>query len=276
MKHISILSIFAVLLGISVQAQDTVSIISFNIRNSSAVAEDGPHAWQYRKEAVVRMIRQEAPDIVGLQEALPDQVAYLDSALADTYSRYGVPRDDGKEKGEMMAVYYKSNRYGTIYTNTIWLSPTPQTPSVGWDGACKRTASIVILKNLKSGHLFTYVNTHLDHVGKEARAEGLKLIANSTAKNLATPVFVGGDFNTSMRDAIYSNLYQSGFKAARSDAPVTDNKMTYTGYGKSTPSTIDHIFYRKATPVSFQTLDANYGVPYISDHYPVKAIFVTK
>lgn len=281
MKHpVTKLFVFALLMMAlaATQAQDTLTLISFNIRNSSAVAYDGPNAWQYRKEAVVRMIRQEHPDAIGFQELLPDQVAYLDSALNGEYARYGLPRDDGKSKGEMMAIYYNTHRLTLQAKSTLWLSESPFMPSMGWDAACMRTVTHVQLAFNDSERSFLYYNTHLDHVGVEARKNGLKLICWLSGQHLKvnnTPVFLGGDFNCEMTDPVFQQkLFLDQFNAARADAPVSDNSITYQAYGKEQATQIDHFFYVNAKPISFQTLNGDYGVPYISDHYPIKAVFV--
>ena len=74
---------------------DELKIISFNIRYNSWNNIDGPNGWPYRKVAVVKMIDEERPAAIGLQEALIDQLQYLDSNLP-TYRRIGVGRDDGR------------------------------------------------------------------------------------------------------------------------------------------------------------------------------------
>ena len=75
-KTILLLAFFAAWQG--VDAQD-VKVISFNVRYRNNV--DGPNSWPNRREAVVRMINEEKPAVIGLQEALIDQLEYLDKAL---------------------------------------------------------------------------------------------------------------------------------------------------------------------------------------------------
>ena len=66
----------------------------------------------------------------------------------------------------------------------------------------------------------------------------------------------------------------NGWDVARDKAPESDNRATFNGFGKEKPLWIDHIFYRNALPVRYETLDgANYGVRYISDHYPIVCTF---
>ena len=258
--------------GFAVQGQE-LNIISFNIRYNSWDNIDGPNGWPYRKEAVVKMINEERPAAIGLQEALIDQLQYLDSALPG-FRRIGVGRDDGKEEGEYMAIYYDTARLQLIDYGTRWLSATPDEPSLGWDAACRRTVTVARFRARKSGKEFEYLNTHLDHVGKTARANGAKLIAEIAGSRDArkVPVIVGGDMNSTIEDAIFQAFYDAGLKAAREMTKVTSHKDTYTGFGKDKSSLIDHFFVRDINVVRFLTLDGDYGVPYISDHYPIKMV----
>ena len=100
-------------------ANQPVHIMTFNIRYG--LANDGLDSWQYRKQNVVNLIEHYHPDIVGLQEALGFQLAYLDSSLKH-YSWIGVAREDGKQQGEYTAVLYDSTRFQMLQTATFWLS----------------------------------------------------------------------------------------------------------------------------------------------------------
>ena len=88
-------------------------------------------------------------------------------------------------------------------------------------------------------------------------------------------VFITGDMNCSYAadDASREALtpYYQWMSAARDIAPAGDAySFNHYGSGTATPKrNLDHIFYRDATAVSFRTITDNYGVPYISDHYPI-------
>lgn len=253
-----------------------LKVISFNIRLGSDWSRplDGPHFWDFRKEAVLRMIAAESPDAIGMQEVLPGQLHYLDSALSD-YRRIGVGREDGKEQGECMAVYFKKERFELLKSATCWLSETPRQPSKGWDAACHRTVTIVLLRDRLTHKELLYMNTHLDHVGLTARAESVKLLARLAAEWVPqeVPLIIGGDMNTAEQDSIFDALTASGFAKARQSALATDNEQPYNAFGKGQPQQIDHFFCRGIRLKVFRTLKDDYGVPYISDHYPVEIIF---
>ena len=247
---------------------ETLKIMSFNIRNSSAWAEDGDNDWAHRREAVAQMILQVAPDALGMQEMLPDQLAYLDSALAGQYDRIGVGRDDGDTLGENMCIYYRRDRLALIHWDNRWLSETPDSVSFGWDAACRRTLTTAYFSVGDEGKRFFYLNTHLDHVGQEARKNSVlqlcQIIGHAT-----DPVILGGDMNSSLADTIFAPLADIDMLAARDVADSSDDAMTFTGYGKCEATQIDHFFVRNLKVKTFETLNGDYGIPYLSDHYPI-------
>ena len=179
MKRISLILLAALMVfpaSMSAQKKNKtadVKVISYNIRNGEA--KDGTNSWEYRYPASAMMIDDQKPDIFGLQEAYDYQVKYLEEYCAG-YKSVGVGRDDGKSKGEFMSIFYNKKTTKLLKWGTFWLSETPDVPSMGWDAACFRTATWALLKDKASGKKYFYVNTHLDHVGWQARKNGMKLI----------------------------------------------------------------------------------------------------
>ena len=249
-----------------------IKVISYNIRLSTK--SDGDNWWENRKQASINMINEEKPTIFGLQEALPVQVEYLAENLPE-YAYIGVGRDDGNQKGEFMAIFYRKDDVELLDGGTFWLSETPDTPSRGWDAACFRSCTWTKLKMKSNGKIFAYLNTHLDHVGKEARKEGLALIMKR-AQEIVTedmPIFLTADFNAVTSNPIFEPV-KAILKDAREEAPETDRRATLNCYQPGNEDKaewiIDHVFYRGAEAKSFKVLrDKDYGAPYISDHYPV-------
>lgn len=248
---------------------EEITIMSLNIRNSSAWNHDGDNDWAHRREAVSAMILEEMPDALGMQEMLPDQLAYLDSVLGDHYRRIGVGRDDGDTLGENMCIYYNHNRLKLIGWKNYWLSETPDSVSFGWDAACRRTVTVGLFEDVHTGHSFTYMNTHLDHMGHEARKNSVLLLCK-LANQEKGPIVIGGDMNSGIEDSIFVPLAQHNLLSARDIAPITDTAYTYNAFGNGNPARIDHFFVRGWDVAEFHTLNGDYGVPYISDHYPVK------
>ena len=255
-------------------------IISFNVRYSSAPEIDGDNRWELRRDASVKMVAKHKPLVMGLQEACPDQIDFLDLNLTG-YKHIGVGRDDGKRAGEMMAIYYDTTRLTLLDSGTFWLSETPEKVSIGWDAACNRTCTWGHFKVNDTGFEFLYFNTHLDHLGSLARKNSIKLIvAKMTELNPDNvPVFLSGDFNSTTDDTIFEPL-KASLKDAREVSAISDKNITYNGFGKviDNPDTrkewvIDHIFFSGVNPMAFRVLNGNYGVPFISDHYPIAFTF---
>lgn len=249
---------------------DTIKVISYNIRMSGSPAADGDNYWSNRKQASINMVNDEQPDVMGIQEGCPDQIAFLDEHLP-RYKHIGVGREDGKAEGEMMAIYYLTDRVELLDSGTFWLSETPDEVSKGWDGACKRTCTWALMRMKDSGREFAYFNTHLDHVGPTARAEALKLIVKRMGERVpkGMPLFLTADFNSTTDEPIFEPL-KAVMHDARAEAPQTDPRGTFNDWGRESDVVIDHIFFRDADARTFSVLcDKNYGAPYISDHYPV-------
>jgi len=264
-----------------------VNLMSFNIRMSGMPKEDGDNAWNKRKEAVVRMFKEQNPDVFGVQEMLPDQQKYLCKELP-TYKMVGVGRDDGRNEGECMGIFFKKDRFVLLDSGTFWLSQTPESPSMGWDAACKRTVTYVQLKDKQSTKKFYYFNTHLDHVGAIARQESVKLLAERIRKIVkdTNSVFIlGGDMNCRLDTTIFMPLIgeqiqkheakpskislqkepiskvsgntipmlkkggrsRALMNSCRNTAWERDNMKTYNGFGKGTQTQIDHLLSSQKT-----------------------------
>ena len=248
--------------------------ISFNIRNSGA--NDGDNAWELRQSATKLMLETEQPSLFGLQEALPDQLAYIDANFPQ-FSRVGVGRDDGKELGEFMAVYYRNDLFDLLDSGNFWLSETPDVPDYGWDAACIRIVTWAYLQDRATSKCFYAFNTHLDHIGPVAREQSILLIVDKMkeiVKDTQAPVILSGDFNSNVSSVIFDPL-----KAEMSDARAFlsqdqwDDSFNYWGKPFEGDKLIDYIFYKNATVTGFRTLNGDYGKPYISDHYPICADF---
>ena len=276
MRYILYSVVCAVMSMIAISCYDEepaeIKVISYNVRLNTK--SDGDNCWDNRKHASINMINEEKPTVFGLQEALPEQVQYLADNLPE-YGYIGVGRDNGKTKGEHMAIFDRKDDVELLDGGTFWLSETPDTPSRGWDAACFRSCTWTKLKMKSNGKIFAYLNTHLDHVGKMARKEGLALIMKR-AQEIVTedmPIFLTADFNAVTSNPIFESV-KTILKDAREVAPETDRRATINFYQPGNEDKadwiIDHIFFRGATPKTFKVLrDKDYGAPYISDHYPV-------
>ncbi|KYG73420.1 MULTISPECIES: endonuclease/exonuclease/phosphatase family protein [Roseivirga] len=264
------------LLPLSLFAQE-INVASYNIRFNNP--HDNENWWGHRKEATVDLLK--ANDLIsfGVQEAVLNQMKYLDSNL-ENYSYVGVGRDDGKTGGEYSAIFYRKD-LKLITSGTFWLSPTPDKVSKGWDAALPRVCTYAQFE-MEDGNRFWHFNTHFDHVGVEARAESAELIVDKikemTGKRDA--VILTGDFNVTPDTDPYANIV----KYMDDDLEKSKGKLigpigTFSGFDVNSKleRRIDYIFSRNLEVLSYSHLDdkRDNGL-WVSDHLPVVATFRLK
>lgn len=247
--------------------------MSYNIRLD--LASDGENAWPNRKDFLMSQIQFYAPDAFGVQEATPNQVDDLNRAFSQYYS-VGIARE-GKNKGEASTIYVKKDRFKLIQTNTFWLSSTPERISKGWDAAYNRVCTYALLKDKKSKQYFWIFNTHLDHVGEEAKTKGLTLISNqiNQLNTQKYPVILMGDFNTKPSEERIVTLKNTmdDAKEISIEKPFGPDG-TFNGFQYSFPvkDRIDYIFLSKNNPfevLKYAVLTDAKDLKFPSDHFPV-------
>jgi endonuclease/exonuclease/phosphatase family metal-dependent hydrolase len=270
--------------GVPAQEPAEVRVMTFNIRYGTA--SDGENHWDKRKEFLVETIKAFNPDLLGTQETLSFQRDYLAQQLPD-FGVLGVGRDDGKEQGEMMALYYRKNRFTKQGEGHFWLSEMPQTPgSKSWDTSLPRMVTWVKLRDGKreAALPILFLNTHFDHRGPKARLHSAELIRERvTALGEGCSVIVTGDFNSGEGSPPYKALFGGeGEKAS----PVIDcyravhreratNEGTATAFKASATSgsRIDWIGCSRDWQVIAAQIDRTERdgrTP--SDHFPVEAV----
>ena len=254
------------------EGSENLKVMSYNIRLGSG--KDGTNSWALRYTATEEMLKDQKPDVFGVQEALDYQVHYIEDMCG--YESVGVGREDGKKEGEHMSIFWNKKTVSMLKWGTFWLSETPQKPSKGWDAACFRTATWALMKDKKTGKKFYFVNTHLDHEGKEAQKNGLKLIVEKIAEMNpeGLPMVLTGDFNIEPSNPALADL-DARMQSTRKIAEKTDDQTTYNGWGKSSMM-IDYIYVSGFSSCpEYQTVTKRYADrKFISDHYPICATLI--
>jgi len=246
--------------------------MSFNIRCDTE--HDKENRWPFRSKACIEMIQNTNPSVFGIQEGMRHQVDEFVANLPE-YAKVGVGRDDGAFGGEACAVFYLSSQFTLLEEGTFWLSETPAEPSMGWDAVCKRIVTWVHLQPKDKEKSFFLFNTHFDHVGEKARIKSAEFLVQSIREltGSESTVFITGDFNATIEDSSLAPILKI-FCDARKTAPQSDLTQSFNDWGKTERwNNIDHIFYTRAQVSVFKTIHEDFGVPYISDHYPIMAGF---
>lgn len=257
-------------------SSNTLKVMSFNIRCVTS-SDTGDQAWDVRKAGCIKMITSIQPDVIGMQEPRTAQRTYLKENLSD-YEMLETP-GTGTSKGGNSVLLYRKSRFTCLDWGYYFLSDTPDVPSVAWEAAQWHTTVWAHLKEEGSDKDFWIFTTHMpayaSNVSARVKSANLNVAKMKELAGEDATIFITGDMNCSYAadDASREALtpYYQWMSAARDIAPAGD-AYSFNNYGSGTATpkrNLDHIFYRDATAVSFRTITDNYGVPYISDHYPI-------
>jgi endonuclease/exonuclease/phosphatase family metal-dependent hydrolase len=259
----------------------SVKMMSYNLRYDTP--NDGINQWSNRIAKVNSMLTKYDPDLIGVQEALKHQIQDVLKGLPQ-YASVGVGRDDGKEKGEYSAILYKKDRFEILSQKTFWLSETPDVPgSKNWDAAITRIVTVIKFKDKKLSKEFYQLNTHFDHIGKEARKNSVlllhKILVTEGLSKSHVPVLISGDFNSEPHEEPYQLMIAKNELTVFDSKPASSATGTFCGFevGAMTCRVIDYIFYSEDWKVEkYLVILDNDGKNYPSDHLPVLAEFVLK
>jgi endonuclease/exonuclease/phosphatase family metal-dependent hydrolase len=267
-----------------------LSVMSFNIRYSygkpqeEAAENDWNDAKHPRRERVVRVIRDNMPDILGVQEARHLQIEHLQTSLPE-FDFYGIGRDDGKTEGEYSGIFYRKDRFTQTDADSFWLSPTPQKPGTTFytaPNAVPRVASWVRLVDDKSGREIFVLNMHWDHISGPAREQSARLVRSRLAEVAeGLPAIVMGDLNVPEDSKAVTELRGGDDPTGRQlhdsyrmiHKERSGDESTFSAWtGRTAGSRIDFILHTdEFTPTAAAILRTNYDGRWPSDHYPVTA-----
>jgi endonuclease/exonuclease/phosphatase family metal-dependent hydrolase len=256
--------------------QKEIIVMTFNIRMDTSA--DGINRWEARVPIVNAYLDSVAPDIIGMQEVLHNQIVDL-SEMLPGYRYVGTGRDDGRESGEYSPVFFREDRFNLKDHSQFWLSESPEVPgSRSWDAAITRIVTWAALEDKNSGETIYVFNTHFDHRGVEARLRSAELISQKITEIAGDlPVILTGDFN--IRKSSDDYRYMADVFKDRgltnseliSEKPVTGGETTFNGFRMDMePAVIDFIFVSEDFFVNSYRVDEviENGI-FLSDHWPV-------
>jgi len=266
-----------------------LKLMTYNIRYENT-GDRGTRSWRSRIIGSVRMIRDEAPDIIGLQEALHGQAADLWASLPD-YAYLGIARDDGHRSGEYSGILYRRDRFlpDPEDQGTFWLSDTPESPgSMTWGNGIPRIVTWAKFRDLASQRAFYVFNTHWDHQSQPSRERASILVAEriDARRDAEAPVVLMGDFNA--RENNPAVAYLTGARVTLADTsrqwanPLVETfdvvnpgaalRSTIHFWRNDIPPSakIDHILVSPGAGILAAAV-RRHDQPPVSDHYPVTA-----
>ena len=277
-------------------------VCSFNIRYPEPA--DGDYTWDKRKDAVCKFILTRKPDIIGMQEVEKVQAEYILDKVKDEYALYGIGRESGKDILQATTdetsntLLFKKARFSLSDKGTFWHSDTPDQVAAknkandygSWHTSHPLCTSwLKLVDEEKFGRTVWIFNTHYqNNKNMSSVAPGLRLqesnlhinkipsiIAGPFGPSCKDAVILSGDFNCSFSSDELQALRNVPLGYAREDAAKSSFRTVDTNndYGKGS-GIIDHIFFCGPLKALTYSVDKrNYGILYISDHYPILTEF---
>ena len=102
-----------------------LKVMTFNLRVDSPC--DGINQFFSRTPRILKAIRDEAPDLIGFQEARDGTRAWLRDNLTD-YVVVGCGRY-ADYRGESAPLAFRKDKFEMVSMETFWLSSTPKVPA---------------------------------------------------------------------------------------------------------------------------------------------------
>lgn len=251
-------------------------VLCYNLRYITS-GDTGERTWVARRDQAAELIKNDAADIVGIQEGLPPMMNDLADRLPG-YAAIGVGREDGVDQGEYAAILVKADRFRVQESGTFWLSDTPEVcNSCTWGNTVTRICTWAKLYDRHTQRTFHFFNTHLDHASELARQKGTELIlARIAERKPSGPVLLTGDFNAPEEDPLHASIKAAGladvWKTLNADVPPEESGTFHEFTGETHRSRIDFIY---ATPdlkgLESVIVRSSKNGNFPSDHFPVRA-----
>jgi endonuclease/exonuclease/phosphatase family metal-dependent hydrolase len=253
-----------------------IRVVTWNIHCGQ---ENGPpwkqFDWPVRKHALRSALDGVEPDILCVQEATPDQVAFLEKALPG-HHRVGVGRDDGQSGGEHCAIYFNKTRFEELANGTFWLEEPIDQPRVGSALDVKRICTWVRLRDRASGRTLRVYNTHLYLTEAPRRTAARLILAQIAAGDPADAVVLTADFNAGPAAPSRRLFGEAGLADSAALAGKPLGQPTFQLYGIGV-SCLDGVLVDRHWRVErHEILDVKPGNTFPSDHFAIVADLAMK
>lgn len=275
-------AVVAMMVSPTARAPLPLDVMTFNIR--TAAGRDGDNAWPRRRALLVETIERSAPDVIGMQEALGEQIDYLDGMLPD-YRWIGIDRglNGGLGLSEATPIFYRHADLSPIESGNFWLTSTPDTPPQRRvEGRRRRGGGRIVtwarLYHRATGRDIYVFNTHFTLRRGQSQLDSADLIlARVATLPPGSATVVMGDFNN---DAEESDTWRAataeGLRDAWTEAEARVGPIaTYGGFGPPDEAPAERVdWILVGGPITVQqaeTVVHNDRGRYPSDHYPVTA-----
>lgn len=244
-----------------------IKVMTFNLR--VRVEADKNNCFDFRKEKILRVIREEAPDLIGFQEANDMMRQWLLENLTDYYV-LGHGRDAAYH-GESVPIAYRKDTFSLHSFRQEWLSVTPNLPGSVLGGLDQskfpRVYACAELLHKDADEPISFFNVHTDHSGDMARIAEATILCRELAKSPYRFV-ITGDFNAYPNELSINMIRSTADQLGTVDATQHIVGSFHNFYGDVKECKIDYIFTNLACDPkqSYAVPDDDSCGHYYSDH----------
>lgn len=252
-------------------------VMTYNIRRRLGIDPRPADRWSRRQEPLRLLLAAESPTVLGVQEAMPDQAAFIAATLGPRYRSIGRGRNrDGR--GEACPLFYDADRLELIEAEQTALSAQPAEPgSRSWGSVVPRIVVSALFRDRATDARFGVMNTHFDPFSAAARVRSSEIVRGA-ASEATEPVIVMGDLNAAASSPALRVLLSGGVLRdawANARTHLTPGWGTFVNYRRPRADAprIDWIVVTEDVRVLRAAID---GEPvdgrWPSDHLPVHAV----
>lgn len=240
-----------------------IKLITFNIKCGGK----DQFSIDHRAPLLKTVLDQYDGDLIGLQEATPKWMEYIERDYGEEYEIFNHFRS--RTSPESTPILWKKSRFECLNKGYFWLSDTPDVESGGWDTwGHNRICLWVELFDKKEGKKITFFNTHYGF-GDENQVKSGQLIINHFKAMKVDCGMLVADFNMSYGRPGYQLLEKHFIDA--NVATVNDRRHTCHGYNRNrttgTPIDICFVTPETVVPLTAKRMDDLVNDEFPSDHY---------
>ncbi|ROS77714.1 endonuclease/exonuclease/phosphatase family metal-dependent hydrolase [Curtobacterium sp. PhB130] len=240
-----------------------------------------PDAWPRRAPAIATLVRSEVPHLLAVQEAVPEQVQHLRTALGSRW--HAAVSGRGPSGGaEGVGFFVDQDRLRVGDTRTIALARHPElVGSRDWGAPFPRIAVLTELEDRVTGVRFLAVATHVDPFSPLAQVRSARLLGE-VVHGVGLPTVAMADWNAGAGSASARILTAAGLRDTWDLVPDEDRPSsagTYANYRTPKPqgARLDRILVREGRDarVAVDRVAISTRRPadvWPSDHLPVHAV----
>jgi endonuclease/exonuclease/phosphatase family metal-dependent hydrolase len=262
--------------------QDDSAVIHVMSMNLRWRADPPPNSWELRRERISGLLREETPDVIGLQESRPEYVDDLLERLPD-YAAYPTLGD------RKNTILYRLDRFTLDRETSDAENARVDAPEESWGEGSVRLPSCARLVAIGTKRGLYVYNNHFDHRSLPSRKWSVEVLVDRIrTRRIDDPVVLTGDFNTSPEEVTMAFLrgeapLGEGESAIVNPIPFVDTfgllhptgkeGGTYHGFrGERRGRRIDYVFAGPGIRVlTARILRDDRRSGHLSDHYPVTA-----